>query len=69
MVKKIKLPEFEKGEIAALKRVRQIPKEISKALKLTKAVICNYLKVPNKYGRRNRLKFKQRAHAKLNCLK
>ena len=47
-----KLPEFEKGEITALKRVGKSQREISKALGRSKNVISNYLKSPNKYGTR-----------------
>ena len=52
MAKGTKLSEFEKDEIAALKRVGKSPREIPKALVRTKTVICNYLKSPNKYGTR-----------------
>ena len=52
MAKGTKLSEFEKGKVTALKRVRKIQKEISKALGRSKIVICNYLKSPNKYETR-----------------
>ena len=52
MAKGIKLSEFEKGEITALKRVGKSQREISKALGRRKTVICNYSKSPNKYGTR-----------------
>ena len=52
MAKGIKLSEFEKGEITALKRVGKTQREISKALGHCKIIICNYLKSPNKYGTR-----------------
>ena len=52
MAKGTKLFEFEKGEITALKRVRKSWRGISKASGHSKTVICNYLKSPNKYGRR-----------------
>ena len=47
-----KLSEFVKGEITTLKRVGKSLREISKALGRSKAVICNYLKSPNKYKTR-----------------
>ena len=50
MTKGTKLSEFEEGEITALKRVRNCQREIWKALRRSKPVICNYLKSPNKYG-------------------
>ena len=49
MAKRIRLSEFQKGEIIALKRVGKSQREISKALGHSKNVICNYLKSPNKY--------------------
>ena len=52
MAKETKLSEFEKGEITALKRVRNSQRDISKALGRSKTVICNYLKSLNKYGTR-----------------
>ena len=52
MAKGTKLPEFEKGEITALKRVGKSEREILKALGCSKTVICNFLKSPNKYGTR-----------------
>ena len=52
MAKRTKLSEFEKGEITAPKRVRKSQREISKALRRSKTVICNYLKSPNNYGTR-----------------
>ena len=52
MVKETKLPEFEKGKITALKKIRKFQREISKALRHSKTGICNYLKSPNKYGTR-----------------
>ena len=52
MAKGIKLSEFEKGEITALKRVRKSQREISKALGCCKTIICNYSKSPNKYRTR-----------------
>ena len=53
MAKGTKLPEFEEGEITALKRVRKFQRNTSKALGRSKTVICNYLKSPNKYRTRN----------------
>ena len=47
MAKRTKLSEFEKDEIAALKRVGKSQKEVSKALRRSKTVICCYLKGPN----------------------
>ena len=44
MAKVTKLSEFEKGKITAPKRVGTSQREISKALGLSKTVICNYLK-------------------------
>ena len=41
MAKGTKLPEFEKGEITALKRVGKYQREISKALGRSKTVIYN----------------------------
>ena len=52
MAKVTRLFEFEKGEITALKRVGKSQREISKALRHRKTVICNYLKSPDKYGTR-----------------
>ena len=52
MAKGTKLFEFEKGKIMALKRVGKSQREISKALGRSKAIICNYMKSPNKYGTR-----------------
>ena len=52
MAKRTKLPEFEKGEITALKRVGKSQTEISKALGHRKNIICNYFNCPNKYGTR-----------------
>ena len=52
MAKGTKLSEFDKGEITALKKVRKSQREILKALRRSKTVICNYLKSPNKYGTR-----------------
>ena len=52
MAKGAELSEFEKGEITAVKRVGKSQREISKALGHSKTVICNYLKIPNKYGTR-----------------
>ena len=52
MAKGTKLSEFEKGKITALKRVGKSQREISKALGLSKTIICNYLKSPNKYATR-----------------
>ena len=49
MAKGTKLSEFEKGEITALKIVGKSQREISKALGHSKSIICNYLKIPNKY--------------------
>ena len=51
MPKGTKLSEFEKGKITALKKSWKIS-EISKVLGLSKTIICNYLKSPNKYGTR-----------------
>ena len=45
MAKGTKLPEFEEGEITALKRVGKSQREISKGLECSKTIICNYLKV------------------------
>ena len=47
MAKRTKLCEF---EITALKRVGKSLREIFKALRRSKTIICNYLKSPNKYG-------------------
>ena len=44
--------EFEKDEITALQRVGKSQREISKVLRCSKTVICNYLKIPNRYGTR-----------------
>ena len=52
MAKETKLSEFEKGKITALKRDGKSQREISKALRRNKTVICYYLKSPNKYGTR-----------------
>ena len=52
MAKGTKLSEFENGEIIVLKRVGKSQREISKAFRRRKTVICNYLKNPNKYRRR-----------------
>ena len=52
MAKRIKISEFKKDKIAALKRVGKSQREISKILGRSKTVICNYLKSPNKYGTR-----------------
>ena len=52
MAKGTKLPEFEKGEITTLKRIRKSLREILKVLGCSKTVICNYLKSPNKYQTR-----------------
>ena len=52
MTKGTKLSEFEKGEITALKRVGKSWREISKDLGHSKTIICNHLKIPNKYGTR-----------------
>ena len=52
MAKETKLSKFKKGEITALKRVGKSQREILKALGRSEAVICNYLKSPNKYGTR-----------------
>ena len=52
MAKGTKLPEFEKGEITALKRVGKFQREISKALGRSKTITCNYLKSPNQNGTR-----------------
>ena len=73
MAKEIKLSEFEKGKIPALKRVRKSQREISKALGHCKTIICNYLKSPNKYGTRKStgrleklsLQFKRRIVSKI----
>ena len=48
MAKETRLSEFEKGE----KRVKKSQREFSKSLGRSKTVICNYLKSPNKNGRR-----------------
>ena len=50
MPKGTKLSELEKGEVTALKRDRKSQREM--ALGRSKTVICNYLKVLNKYGTR-----------------
>ena len=52
MAKGIRLSEFEKGEITALKKVGKFQREILKSWGHCKTVICNYLKSPNKYGTR-----------------
>ena len=52
MAKGIKLSEFEKGEITALKRVGKSQREIFKTLGCSKTIICNNLKCPKKYGTR-----------------
>ena len=52
MAKGTKLSEFEKGEITALERVGKFQWEISKDLRRSKTVICNFLKSPNKSGKR-----------------
>ena len=52
MAKGTKLFEFEKGEITALEKFGKSQREILKALRRSKTVICNYLKSPNKYGTR-----------------
>ena len=52
MAKGTRLPELEKGEITALKRIGKYQREILKAFGLSKTVICNYLKSPNEYGTR-----------------
>ena len=49
MTKGTKLSDFEKGEITALKRVRNSLREILKALGRSKTVICDCLESPNKY--------------------
>ena len=49
MTKGTKLSELEKGEITTLKNVGKSQREISKAFRRSKIVICNYLKSPNKY--------------------
>ena len=52
MAKGTRLSEFEKGEITAPKRLGKSQRSILKAFGHSKAVICNYLKSPNKYGTR-----------------
>ena len=52
MAKGIKLSEFKKSEITALKRVENSRREVSTALGRSKTVICYYLKSQNKYGTR-----------------
>ena len=49
MAKGIKLSEFEKGKITALKRVGKSQRNFEG---LSKTVICNYLKSSNKYETR-----------------
>ena len=52
MAKGNKLSDFEKGKITTPKRVGKSQREISKALRPSKTVICNYLKSQNNYGTR-----------------
>ena len=52
MAKGIDSSKFRKGKITILNRVRKSQREISKALRYSKTVICNHLKCPNKYGTR-----------------
>ena len=47
MTKETKLSEFEKGKITALKRMGKSKRELSKALRCSKTIICNYLKSSN----------------------
>ena len=52
MAKEIKLSEFAKCKITAMKRVWKSQREIPKALGRNKAASCNYLNSPDKYGTR-----------------
>ena len=52
MTKGTKLFEIEKGQSIARKRVGKSQRDILKALRHSKTVICNFLKSLNRYGTR-----------------
>ena len=62
MAKRIKLSEFEKGEITALQRIGKSQREILKALRRSKTVIRNYLKSSKNMRQENQLAGQKNYH-------